>query len=108
MCMIFRLPTLAPEDKQVLEMISKQKERLRYLSDSHPRRWTGLLSRNVFARAIQGSNSIEGSNVSEENPIAAAQDEEPLDSKTESWRALTGSRDPLTYIINPAADRHVK
>jgi Fic family protein len=85
-------------------MIEKQKARLRYLSDSHPRRWTGLLSRNVFARAIQGSNSIEGYNVSEEDAIAAVQDEEPLDPKTEAWRALVGYREALTYIINLARD----
>ncbi len=104
--MIFRPPTLASEDKQVLDLIMKQRERLRYLSDSHPRRWTGLLSRNVFARAIQGSNSIEGYNVSEEDAIAAVQDEEPLDPKTEAWRALIGYREALTYIINLAGDPH--
>lgn len=106
MRMIFRPPTLTAEDTLVLNMIEKQKTQLRYLSDSHPRRWTGLLSRNVFARAIQGSNSIEGYNVSEEDAIAAVQDEEPLDPKTEAWRALTGYREALTYIINLAADPH--
>ena len=104
MRMIFQHPSLTAEDREVLDLIQKQKERLRYLSDSHPRRWTGLLSRNVFARAIQGSNSIEGYNVSEEDAIAAVQDEEPLDPKTEAWRALTGYREALTYIINLARD----
>jgi len=104
MRMIFRPPALTAEDQQILGMIEEQKKRLRYLSDSHPRRWTGLLSRNVFARAIQGSNSIEGYNVSEEDAIAAVQDEEPLDAKTEAWRALVGYREALTYIINLAGD----
>ena len=104
--MIFKPPRLAPEDDQVLELIKKQKERLRYLSASHPRRWNGLLSRNIFARAIQGSNSIEGYNVSQEDAIAAVLDEEPLDPKTEAWRALVGYREALTYIINLANDPH--
>jgi len=90
----------------VLSLIQKQKERLRYLSDSHPRRWTGLLSRNIFARAIQGSNSIEGYNVTQEDAIAAVLDEEPLDPKAEAWRALTGYREALTYIINLGTDPH--
>lgn len=106
MRMVFHIPSLERDDLQVLELIGKQKERLAYLSDSHPRRWSGLLSRNVFARAIQGSNSIEGYNVSEEDAIAAVQDEEPLDPKTEAWRALTGYREALTYIINLARDPH--
>jgi Fic family protein len=102
--MIFRVPKLTAEDNHVLELIGKQKERLRYLSDSHPRRWTGLLSRNTFARAIQGSNSIEGYNVTNEDAIAAVQDDEPLDAKTESWRAIVGYREALTYIINLGND----
>jgi Fic family protein len=106
MSMIFKPPALSRIDAQVLELIQRQKERLRYLSDSHPRRWTDLLSRNIFARAIQGSNSIEGYNVSQEDAIAAVIDEEPLDAKTEAWRALTGYREALTYIINLATDTH--
>ena len=104
--MLYRPPALAREDVQVLSLIQKQKERLRYLSDSHPRRWTGLLSRNIFARAIQGSNSIEGYNVTQEDAIAAVLDEEPLDPKAEAWRALTGYRGALTYIINLGTDPH--
>jgi Fic family protein len=104
--MIFRPPALGRDDLQVLQLIQRQRERLRYLSDSHPRRWTGLLSRNIFARAIQGSNSIEGYNVSQEDAIAAVLDEEPLDAKTETWRALTRYREALTYIINLANDPH--
>lgn len=102
--MLFRTPPLTAEDRQVLELIEKQKERLRYLSDSHPRRWNGLLSRNILARAIQGSNSIEGYNVTEEDAIAVVEDDEPMDPKTESWRALVGYREALTYIINLAND----
>jgi len=104
--MLYRPPALAREDVQVLSLIQKQKERLRYLSDSHPRRWTGLLSRNIFARAIQGSNSIEGYNVTQEDAIAAVLDEEPVDPKAEAWRALTGYREALTYIINLGTDPH--
>jgi Fic family protein len=106
MRMIFRPPPLQDEDVHVLDLIKRQKERLRYQSDSHPCRWNGLLSRNILARAIQGSNSIEGYNVTQEDAIAAVLDEAPLDAETETWRALTGYREALTYIINLATDPH--
>ncbi len=102
--MIYRIPNLADDDREVIQLIEKQKEKLKYLSDSHPRRWTGLLSRNTLARAIQGSNSIEGYNVSEEEAVAVVQDDEPLDPKTEAWRALVGYREALTYIITLGSD----
>jgi Fic family protein len=102
--MIYRIPKLTSDDKQVIQLIEKQKEKLRYLSESHPRRWTGLLSRNTLARAIQGSNSIEGYNVTEEEAVAVVQDDEPLDPKTEAWRALVGYREALTYIVNLGND----
>ncbi len=51
------------------------------------------------------STSIEGSYRSpQEDAIAAVLDEEPLDAETETWRALTGYREALTYIINLATD----
>ena len=98
------VPKLTAEDNQVLELIGKQKERLRYLSDSHPRRWTGLLSRNTFARAIQGSNSIEGYNVTDEDAIAAVQDDEPLLTRRRNPGAQFAIREALTYIINLGND----
>jgi Fic family protein len=102
--MIFRAPKLTPEDRQVIDLIGKQKEKLRYLDHSHPRRWNGLLSRNTMARAVQGSNTIEGYNVTEEDAIAAVEKEEPLDPRTEAWRATQGYCEALTYIINLASD----
>jgi len=38
----------------------------------------GLLRRNTLARAVRGSNSIEGYNVTAEDAIAAVDGEEPL------------------------------
>ncbi|MCC6889728.1 MAG: hypothetical protein IT536_14445, partial [Hyphomicrobiales bacterium] len=60
--MIFRYPLLASEDSQVLEMIRQLRRDLRHQVNVNPVRWTGFLRRNTFARALQGSNSIEGIN----------------------------------------------
>ena len=70
------------------------------------RRWTGSLARVAFARNIQGSNSIEGYNVTVEDAIAAVEGEEPLDAKEETWLAVTGYRKAMTYVLERAKDEH--
>jgi Fic family protein len=63
-----------------------------------------LLRRATFARAIQGSNSIEGYNVTFEDAIAAAEGEEPLDAAQETWAAVMGYRNAMTYVLQLADD----
>jgi Fic family protein len=70
------------------------------------RRWKGSLSRAMLARAIQGSNSIEGYNVSLDEAVAAIEDEPPMDERTETWYAVKGYRDAMTCIIQAAKDEH--
>ncbi len=103
--MLFTTPVLNQNDLQVIERIDEVRRQLRYAL-SGPRRWTGLLRRSTFARAIQGSNSIEGYNVTLEDAIAAAEGEEPFDTESETWSAITGYRDALTYILQLADDPH--
>lgn len=72
-----------------------------------PKRWFGVLRRNTFARAIQGSNSIEGYNVSTEDAVAAIEGEQPMmDAHDETWQAVSGYRDAMTYILQLADDPH--
>lgn len=104
--MIFQPPKLTDEDAAVLDLIADQKERLRLYTANNPRRWTGSLSRAMFARAIQGSNSIEGYDVSLDEAVAAIEDEPPLDERTETWFAIKGYRDAMTYIMQAAKDEH--
>lgn len=74
------------------------------VTQNSPRRWTGSLRRSTFARNIQGSNSIEGYHVSIDEAIAVIENETPLDDRTETWRAINGYRDALTYIMQAALD----
>ena len=60
--MIYQIPGLEQADRAVLALIHKQRAELQYLINQNPVRWTGSLRRNTFARAVQGSNSIEGYN----------------------------------------------
>ena len=104
--MIFQEPPLQDADRRVLGLLKEQRETLKIYTQHNPRRWMGSLRRNTFARAIQGSNSIEGYNASMDEAIAAVEDEPPLDERTETWYAINGYRAALTYIIQAANDNY--
>ena len=95
--MIFKPPTLDSAEREVLERIAGLKQQLAFRMS--PKRWYGLLRRNTFARAVQGSNSIEGYNISIDDAIAAVEGEEPLDPKTENWLANVGYCRAMTLVL---------
>ncbi len=104
--MLFATPPLSAEEARVLEAIEALKERLGLRVAVTPRRWYGTLRRTAFARAVQGSNTIEGYDVALDDAIAAAEGEEPLDPKTEAWAAVTGYRSAMTWVLQLADDPH--
>jgi Fic family protein len=61
-----------------------------------------------FARAVQGSNSIEGYDASLDDVIAAVDDEPTLSTDEETRLALTGYRDAMTYVLQIAQDPAAK
>lgn len=101
--MIYTEPQLEADDRAVIALISAQRQRLALQTQHNPRRWTGSIRRRAFAKAIQGSNSIEGYNASMDEAIGVIEDE-PIDERTETWYALTGYRAVLTYIMQAAKD----
>jgi Fic family protein len=104
---LFVPPTLDAADHEVLDLIADQHRRLRPLVAA-PRRWQGLLRRVALARAIRGSNTIEGFTVSVDDAFAALDDAEPLDAGTLAWRAVRGYRDAMTYALELAKERDPK
>ena len=99
--MLFSSPPLTEQDGQVIARIERIRDALRHqLPDQ--RRWVGLLRRVMLARAIRGSNSIEGYNVSLDDAAAAIAGEEPLDAEDEAWMAVVGYRDAMTYVLQLA------
>jgi Fic family protein len=100
---LYDLPPLSVEDEAVLGLIEDLWRRLRH-EVREPRRWTGLLRRVALARAIRGSNSIEGFEVSLDDAFAALDDEEPLTATEAAWAAVTGYRDAMTYVLQLADD----
>ncbi len=101
--MLFRTPKLQDPERAVLDDIEDLKERLR-LQLHEPKRWTGSLRRLSFARAIQGSNSIEGFEAELDDAAAVALGEEPLDADEETRLALAGYRDAMTYVLTLASE----
>lgn len=101
--MLFATPRLTDQDETVIEAVNQLREQLSYAT-SDAKRWEGLLRRDAFARAIRGSNTIEGYNVTVDDAVAAAEDDEPLDADEETWDAIIGYRDALTYIMQLSDD----
>ncbi|MGA3158722.1 MAG: Fic family protein [Steroidobacteraceae bacterium] len=100
------MPNPSLEDLQVIAQVDEMRLRLKFMLQQAPRRWSGMLRRSTFARAIQGSNSIEGFQVTVDEAAAAVDGEEPLDEKTEAWYAVRGYREAMTFILQAASDPH--
>src|SRR5580698_3949472 len=101
--MLFTAPALDERELQVLSEITDLKERLKHQLHE-PNRWYGSLRRLSFARAIQGSNSIEGYDAKLDDAAAVAVGEAPLDTDEETRLALEGYRQAMTYVLQLAAD----
>jgi Fic family protein len=101
--MLFKRPALGQEEEGVIKAISHMHKALKY-SLSTPSRWEGVLRRNAFARAIRGSNSIEGYVVTKDDAIAAADSEEPISAEQETWLAVTGYRNAMTFVLQLSKD----
>jgi len=102
---MFKLSHVTVSEQEVLDQISKIRDSIKYALHT-PARWVGVLRRNTFARAIRGSNSIEGYNVSDEDAIAVAAGDSPTEANEETRWAVEGYRDAMTYVIQLSADPH--
>lgn len=100
--MIYQPGPMSSDDLRVLEQIEVLREELRFHLRT-PRRWYGTLRRTALARAVQGSNSIEGYHASVEDVAAVIEDEAPLDASEETRRAIAGYRDAMTYVLQLAS-----
>ncbi|GII77289.1 hypothetical protein Sru01_22710 [Sphaerisporangium rufum] len=102
--MIYGTPELEPADKAVLVEIEDMRRDLRHRL-AEPHRWDGQLRRQLQARAIQGSNSIEGYRASVEDIESIMLGEEPLETSAAVTREIAGYQQALTYIRGLAGAR---
>lgn len=100
---IYRAPPLTSEDDAVLGEIHQMRKSLRQVLRT-PRRWQGGLRRSALARAIQGSNSIEGYQVAEDDAAAALDGEAPLSADEETFLEIQGYRQALGYVLAKGED----
>ena len=94
---------LAAHDHVVIDEIHAIRDQLASVLRP-PKRWTGGLRRTSQARAIQGSNSIEGYNVTEQDAAAAVEDEPPLSTDDRTWAEIRAYRRVLTYVVHVGAE----
>ncbi|WSJ66767.1 Fic family protein [Kitasatospora sp. NBC_01302] len=95
--MLYSSPLLGEADLRILAEIEEMRDRLRlHLRTS--RRWEGQLRRNLTARAIAGSNTIEGyaASVSDVEDIMVG--EAPIDANETVTAEIDGYRQAMTYI----------
>lgn len=103
--MIFRTPEPSQKELEAIEVVLEIYRGVRRAIQS-PKQWYGFLRRNLLAKAIQGSNSIEGYNVTFEDAVALIE-REVIDARLETQYALYGYRDALTYIMRLSNDEHL-
>jgi Fic family protein len=101
--MLFTTPTPDARELEVLSQVEELKTSLRHQLNE-PQRWYGPLRRLSAARAIQGSNSIEGFDAKLDDAAAIVAREEPLDADEETRLALASYRDAMTYVLQLADD----
>ena len=100
---LFETPKLEPQDLTVIDEIHSIRDQLA-AGLRAPRRWTGGLRRTTQARAIQGSNSIEGYTVTDQDAAAAVEDEPPMSADDRIWAEILAYRRVLTYVVNVGAE----
>ena len=102
--MLYTYPELDPIERRVLNRIDELQRDLRHFVVQDPKRWTGILARMTRARALRASNSIENINVSQEDAVAAVDGEDPAETDRQTWRAVVGYQQAMTYILQRCRD----
>jgi len=102
----YEIPAVEAAEEAALERIDDLRRQLRFYIAEEPRRWVGSVRRVLSARAIQGSNSIEGYKVSVEDALAAVDGDEPAEARERDWLAVLGYRRAMTYVLQLADDPH--
>lgn len=105
--MLHRVPEVTADDGAVLTALDEIRRELRHAL-ARPRHGKGTLRRQARARAVRGSNSIEGIRVSEDEAFAIVGGEDDQVSVDDTWLAVKGYSDAMAHLnlvmIHPFAD----
>jgi Fic family protein len=97
--MIFQCPDLPARYQSVVDQIIDLHEKLRFATSDNLNRWKGFTARLAYAQSIHQSNAMEGIHATFEDAVAVVDDEAPNNPADENWKALTGYRDAMDYVI---------
>ncbi|MDZ4804059.1 MAG: Fic family protein [Candidatus Eisenbacteria bacterium] len=100
--MIFKAPTVSPGERRIHDQVDALRQNLGYATQA--RVWTGALRRVMLARAVQGSNSIEGILATMDDVLAVDDGEPAMEASDEIVLAIAGYRDAMTYVLQLADD----
>lgn len=99
---LFATPKLDQLEIDVIAEIEQVRKVFSYNTTSQ--RWFGNLRRMAYARAMRGSNSIEGYNTTVSGAMAVLDGDDLIDSTEETWMVLLGWRTAMSYVIQLADD----
>ena len=103
--MIFSINDLPATYLAVIERINGLRGNLKFATSDSLHRWTALMARTSAARAMVGSNSIEGINVTLEDALEVVDGETPPAPEDEDRMALQGYWNAMTYIVQLSKDQ---
>ena len=96
--MLLQTPKLDADDLRVLGEIDRMRADLQLHVRTRPH-WTGQLRRELFAAAVQGSNTIEQITVSMADARAAVEGQTlSADVDETTQQAILGYRDAMTFV----------
>lgn len=104
---LFRQPKLDDRDREVLAELHTMKRDLAQVLRV-PSRWSGTLRRTSRAKAIRGSNSIEGINATPDDALAVVDEQVPLSADERVAAEITAYRRVLTYVLHMIGDPDVR
>lgn len=102
--MIFSLKPLTEDYTKVISRIMSLRDQLKVYTSDSMNRWWGPLARMAAARAMVGTNSIEGINVTLDDAVAVVDGEAPSTPQDENSAALQGYWNAMTYIVQLSKD----
>jgi len=62
------------------------------------------MRRTTQARAIQGSNTIDGYTVTDEDALVAVDEKPPMTADERTWSEIVGYRRMMTYVLRMAPE----
>jgi len=101
--MLYFAAELEARDVEVIAELRAAHEALRRQS-AVPKRWSGGVRQQLWSRAIKGSNTIEGYNVTDAQALAIVNDLTASDSEDLSVRVVTAYKQAMDLLLTQIAD----